>query len=188
MPPPVEPAQLGAALMHEHLLCDLTPPERRLRGDWDGPEGSTQNHPRPLLPASGRARSRRRPPAPAIALNVLDEEFHRLDLANLTLNDLVRQPSNARIGDTRFPRVVDGDRVVRNHGFHECDVRNCGLSPVDNQQTGAAHRIALVFIRQFGQRSIGVSYALVLTDVTTLFIYFGLAARLSAVGAFSSAG
>jgi DASS family divalent anion:Na+ symporter len=32
--------------------------------------------------------------------------------------------------------------------------------------TGAAHRIALVFIRQFGQRSIGVSYALVLTDVT----------------------
>jgi DASS family divalent anion:Na+ symporter len=33
-------------------------------------------------------------------------------------------------------------------------------------QTGAAHRIALFFIRQFGQRSIGVSYALVLTDVT----------------------
>jgi DASS family divalent anion:Na+ symporter len=33
-------------------------------------------------------------------------------------------------------------------------------------ETGAARRIALVFIRQFGQRSIGVSYALVLTDVT----------------------
>jgi DASS family divalent anion:Na+ symporter len=33
-------------------------------------------------------------------------------------------------------------------------------------ETGAAHRIALFFIRQFGQRSIGVSYALVLTDVT----------------------
>jgi DASS family divalent anion:Na+ symporter len=32
--------------------------------------------------------------------------------------------------------------------------------------TGAAHRIALFFIRQFGHRSIGVSYALVLTDVT----------------------
>ena len=32
--------------------------------------------------------------------------------------------------------------------------------------TGAAHRIALVFIRQFGRRSLGVSYALVLTDVT----------------------
>lgn len=32
--------------------------------------------------------------------------------------------------------------------------------------TGAAHRIALFFIRQFGQRSIGVSYALVMTDVT----------------------
>jgi DASS family divalent anion:Na+ symporter len=32
--------------------------------------------------------------------------------------------------------------------------------------TGAAHRIALVFVRQFGRRSIGVSYALVLTDVT----------------------
>ena len=32
--------------------------------------------------------------------------------------------------------------------------------------TGAAHRIALFFIRQFGKRSIGVSYALVLTDVT----------------------
>ena len=32
--------------------------------------------------------------------------------------------------------------------------------------TGAAHRIALFFIRQFGRRSIGVSYALVLTDVT----------------------
>ncbi len=32
--------------------------------------------------------------------------------------------------------------------------------------TGAAHRIALFFIRQFGQRSLGVSYALVLTDVT----------------------
>jgi DASS family divalent anion:Na+ symporter len=32
--------------------------------------------------------------------------------------------------------------------------------------TGAAHRIALFFIRQFGQRSIGVSYALVLTDIT----------------------
>jgi DASS family divalent anion:Na+ symporter len=33
-------------------------------------------------------------------------------------------------------------------------------------ETGAAHRIALLFIRQFGQRSLGVSYALVLTDVT----------------------
>jgi divalent anion:Na+ symporter, DASS family len=32
--------------------------------------------------------------------------------------------------------------------------------------TGAARRIALFFIRQFGNRSIGVSYALVLTDVT----------------------
>ena len=32
--------------------------------------------------------------------------------------------------------------------------------------TGAAHRIALFFIRQFGHRSIGVSYALVMTDVT----------------------
>jgi divalent anion:Na+ symporter, DASS family len=32
--------------------------------------------------------------------------------------------------------------------------------------TGAAHRIALFFIRQFGHRSIGISYALVLTDVT----------------------
>jgi DASS family divalent anion:Na+ symporter len=32
--------------------------------------------------------------------------------------------------------------------------------------TGAAHRIALFFVRQFGQRSLGVSYALVLTDVT----------------------
>ncbi len=32
--------------------------------------------------------------------------------------------------------------------------------------TGAAHRIALFFIRQFGQRSLGVAYALVLTDVT----------------------
>jgi DASS family divalent anion:Na+ symporter len=32
--------------------------------------------------------------------------------------------------------------------------------------TGAAHRIALLFIRQFGQRSLGVSYALVMTDVT----------------------
>jgi DASS family divalent anion:Na+ symporter len=33
-------------------------------------------------------------------------------------------------------------------------------------ETGAAHRIALFFIRQFGQRSIGVAYALVLTDIT----------------------
>ena len=32
--------------------------------------------------------------------------------------------------------------------------------------TGAAHRIALFFIRRFGHRSIGISYALVLTDVT----------------------
>ena len=32
--------------------------------------------------------------------------------------------------------------------------------------TGAAHRSALFFIRQFGQRSIGVAYALVMTDVT----------------------
>lgn len=32
--------------------------------------------------------------------------------------------------------------------------------------TGAAHRIALLFIRQFGKKSIGVSYALVMTDVT----------------------
>jgi DASS family divalent anion:Na+ symporter len=32
--------------------------------------------------------------------------------------------------------------------------------------TGAAHRIALFFIKQFGSRSIGVSYALVMTDVT----------------------
>ena len=32
--------------------------------------------------------------------------------------------------------------------------------------TGAAHRIALFFIRQFGHRSLGVAYALVLTDVT----------------------
>ena len=32
--------------------------------------------------------------------------------------------------------------------------------------TGAAHRIALFFIRQFGHRSIGIGYALVLTDVT----------------------
>lgn len=33
-------------------------------------------------------------------------------------------------------------------------------------ETGLAHRIALVFIRQFGSRSLGVAYALVLTDVT----------------------
>lgn len=33
-------------------------------------------------------------------------------------------------------------------------------------ETGAAHRIALFFIRQFGGRSLGVSYALVMTDVT----------------------
>ena len=32
--------------------------------------------------------------------------------------------------------------------------------------TGLAHRIALLFIRQFGARSLGVGYALVLTDVT----------------------
>jgi DASS family divalent anion:Na+ symporter len=32
--------------------------------------------------------------------------------------------------------------------------------------TGAAHRIALVFVRQFGRRSLGVGYALVLTDIT----------------------
>jgi DASS family divalent anion:Na+ symporter len=32
--------------------------------------------------------------------------------------------------------------------------------------TGAAHRIALFFIRQVGHRSIGVAYALVMTDVT----------------------
>jgi DASS family divalent anion:Na+ symporter len=32
--------------------------------------------------------------------------------------------------------------------------------------TGLAHRIALLFIRQFGARSLGVAYALVLTDVT----------------------
>ena len=32
--------------------------------------------------------------------------------------------------------------------------------------TGAAHRIALLFIRQFGKHSLGVSYALVMTDVT----------------------
>jgi DASS family divalent anion:Na+ symporter len=32
--------------------------------------------------------------------------------------------------------------------------------------TGAAHRIALLFIRQFGKRSLGVAYALVMTDVT----------------------
>jgi DASS family divalent anion:Na+ symporter len=32
--------------------------------------------------------------------------------------------------------------------------------------TGAAHRIALFFIRQFGHRSLGVAYALVMTDVT----------------------
>jgi DASS family divalent anion:Na+ symporter len=33
-------------------------------------------------------------------------------------------------------------------------------------ETGAAHRIALLFVRQFGQRSIGISYALVLSDIT----------------------
>ncbi|HYU79911.1 MAG TPA: DASS family sodium-coupled anion symporter [Vicinamibacterales bacterium] len=33
-------------------------------------------------------------------------------------------------------------------------------------QTGLARRIALVFIRQFGARSLGIAYALVLTDVT----------------------
>jgi divalent anion:Na+ symporter, DASS family len=32
--------------------------------------------------------------------------------------------------------------------------------------TGAAHRIALLFIRQFGSRSLGVAYALVMTDIT----------------------
>jgi divalent anion:Na+ symporter, DASS family len=32
--------------------------------------------------------------------------------------------------------------------------------------TGAAHRIALFFIRSFGKRSIGVAYALVMADVT----------------------
>ena len=32
--------------------------------------------------------------------------------------------------------------------------------------TGAAHRIALFFISHFGKRSLGVSYALVMTDVT----------------------
>src|SRR5688572_5954894 len=33
-------------------------------------------------------------------------------------------------------------------------------------ETGLARRIALLFIRQFGARSLGVAYALVLTDVT----------------------
>jgi len=32
--------------------------------------------------------------------------------------------------------------------------------------TGAAHRIALFFVRQFGRRSLGVAYSLVMTDVT----------------------
>ena len=32
--------------------------------------------------------------------------------------------------------------------------------------TGAAHRIALFFVGRFGRRSLGVSYALVMTDVT----------------------
>lgn len=32
--------------------------------------------------------------------------------------------------------------------------------------TGAAHRIALLFIRQFGRRSLGIAYALVMTDIT----------------------
>jgi DASS family divalent anion:Na+ symporter len=33
-------------------------------------------------------------------------------------------------------------------------------------ETGAAHRIALLFVRRFGHRSIGISYALVLSDIT----------------------
>ena len=30
---PVAPETLGAVLMHEHLICDLTPPARRNSGD-----------------------------------------------------------------------------------------------------------------------------------------------------------
>ena len=33
-------------------------------------------------------------------------------------------------------------------------------------ETGAAHRIALLFVRKFGHRSIGISYALMLSDIT----------------------
>jgi DASS family divalent anion:Na+ symporter len=33
-------------------------------------------------------------------------------------------------------------------------------------ETGAAQRIALLFVRQFGQRSIGISYALSMSDIT----------------------
>jgi phosphotriesterase-related protein len=38
---PVEPAELGPTLMHEHLLCDITPPAM---ADWDdGPEITLAN-------------------------------------------------------------------------------------------------------------------------------------------------
>lgn len=51
----------------------------------------------------------------AISLNILNEQLHLLDLADLSFNNLVCQLTNARVADTRFAGIVDGDGVVGDH-------------------------------------------------------------------------
>jgi hypothetical protein len=46
------------------------------------------------------------------AFNVLDEQLHLCDLADLRFDDLVRQLANAGVADARLPRIIDGDGVV----------------------------------------------------------------------------
>ena len=80
--------------------------------------------------ASGKLR---RPPF-SILLNIIDEQLHLDNFADLGLNDLIRQLANPWIANARLPCVVDGNGVVWDHRLHEVDIPDQRLAPIHVQQ------------------------------------------------------
>jgi hypothetical protein len=64
----------------------------------------------------------------AFPVDVLDEQLHFGNLANLGFDDSVRQPSDARVGDSGLSRIVDGNRMMWNHRLRERHVADHSLS------------------------------------------------------------
>jgi len=53
------------------------------------------------------------------------------DLFYLRANNSVGELSDPGISNIGLPRIIDGNRVMWNHRFHELDITNQGLLPIN---------------------------------------------------------
>src|SRR3546814_14299795 len=54
-----------------------------------------------------------------IPVDVLDEKLHLGNLSHLARDDLIGEVTDARITDIGPTRIIDRDRMVRDHRLHE---------------------------------------------------------------------